>query len=61
MLDAINGILAVHAIASLNAYIFLSAGAKFKLVVIKLIPISLTLSLNSSKEISVLLVVLLIN
>ena len=48
MLDAINGIFAVHPIVSLNAYIFLSAGAKFKLDVIKLIPISCTLFLKSS-------------
>ena len=41
-------------IVSLNAYIFLSAGAKFKVCPIKLIPISLIFCLNSSIEIFIL-------
>jgi len=48
MLDAIRGILLVQLIVSLSAYIFLSAGAKFKVWPIKLIPISFTFCLNSS-------------
>ena len=54
ILEAINGILFVQAIVSLKAYIFLSAGAKFKVCVIKLIPISFTFFLNSSMLIPVL-------
>ena len=48
MLDAISGILSVAEIVSRSAYIFLSAGARFIVCVIKLIPISFTFSLNSS-------------
>ena len=39
ILDAINGILAVQLIASLKAYIFLSAGAKSSVCPVKQIPI----------------------
>ena len=41
-------------ITSLKAFIFLSAGAKFNVCEIKLIPISFTFSLNSSIDIPVL-------
>ena len=47
MLEAIKGILSTQFMLSLNAYIFLSAGAKFAVWVIKLIPISLTFCINS--------------
>ena len=46
MLEAISGILAVQLIVSLKAYNFLSAGAKFKVCPIKLIPCFFTLSIN---------------
>ena len=54
MLEAISGMLSVHEIVSLNAYNFLSAGAKLAVCVIRLIPISLTFFLNSSSGIFVL-------
>ena len=54
MLDAINGILSIVAVTSLSAYSFLSAGVKFPLCEIKLIPISLTCLINFSFGISVL-------
>ena len=47
ILDAISGILSTQLIVSLNAYIFLSAGAKFPVCPIKLIPISFTFFINS--------------
>ena len=48
MLEAISGILSVQLIVSLNAYNFLSAGARLRVCPIKLIPIFLTLFLNVS-------------
>ncbi len=54
ILDAIKGILSTQEIASLSAYIFLSAGAKFNVCPIKLIPISFTFCLNSSMPIPIL-------
>ena len=54
MLELISGIFAVQLIESLNAYNFLSAGAKFKVCPIKLIPIFFTFSINSGISISVL-------
>ena len=46
--------LSTHEIESLNAYIFLSAGAKFRVCDIILIPIFCTFFINSSSVISVL-------
>ena len=54
MLEAISGILSVQLIVSLRLYIFLSAGAKFKVCPIRLIPIFFTFSLNCSTEMFVL-------
>ena len=54
ILELISGILAVQLIVSLKAYNFLSAGAKFRVWPIKLIPIFFTFSINSSIPISVL-------
>ena len=54
ILELIKGIFAVQLIASLKAYNFLSAGAKFNVWPIKLIPIFCTFCINSSIEISVL-------
>ena len=48
ILDAIRGMLSVQLIVSLSAYSFLSAGAKFKVCPIKLIPILFTFSINLS-------------
>ena len=50
MLDAISCILSTHAMLSLKAYSFLSAGAKSAVCPIKLIPIFLTLSSNSLSD-----------
>ena len=54
ILDAISGMFSTQAIVSLNAYNFLSAGAKFDVCPIKHIPIFLTFCLNSSIVKSVL-------
>ena len=54
ILDAIRGMLSVQLIVSLKAYIFLSAGAKFKVCPIKLIPCFLTFSIKVSISICVL-------
>ena len=54
ILDAISGMLSVQLIVSLSAYIFLSAGAKFIVCPIKLIPIFLTFSINLSSDTFVL-------
>jgi hypothetical protein len=54
MLEAISGMLSTQDIASLSAYIFLSAGAKSIVCPIRLIPISFTFFINSSVEISTL-------
>ena len=48
MLDAISGMLSTHDIEFLSAYIFLSAGARFCVCEIILIPISFTFFINSS-------------
>ena len=47
ILDAINGIFSTQEMASLNAYIFLSAGAKFIVCPIILIPTFFTSSIKS--------------
>ena len=54
MLDAISGILSTHDIASLRLYNFLSAGAKFNVCEIILIPILSTFSTNLFTSIAVL-------
>ena len=54
MLDAINGMLSTQDVTSLKAYNFLSAGAKFNVCAIILIPMSFTFFIKVLMSICVL-------